>query len=276
VELRSLGLQTELIFHRFDGEVTDRGDYLLIRTPSNPNYHWGNMLMFAGPPRPGDFRRWEELFRAELGDMPHRVFGWDMPPLESAAPGPAPGDMADELLLGEVAPFLEAGFRLERTVVLTAGAVRGPPRPNSEVEVRPLRTAREWDEALELGVTCRDARYGEAGYRTYLAPKMQTYRRMQGSARGSWFGAFVDGRMVADLGIFGEGGVARFQSVKTHPDFRRRGICGTLVAAAGRYGLAELGARKLVMLADPGYHAAGIYESVGFQQTELVAGVARP
>jgi hypothetical protein len=269
MDLRSLGLRTELFFHRFQGEVLDRGEYLLIRTPSNPHYHWGNMLMFPRAPGPGDFERWEELFRAELGDMPHRVFGWDKDDKAS-------GEDAESARLGEVGPFLGAGFRLELTVVLTTRNVHDPPRVNREVTVRPLRGDDDWDGAMELAVLCRDARYGEEGYRTYLGPKMESYRRMQEAGLGCWFGAFLEHRLVADLGIFVDGDIARYQSVKTHSDFRRRGICGTAVAQAGRYALESLGAAQLVMLADPGYHAARIYESVGFRARERVAGVVRP
>jgi len=36
MKVHSLGYQTDLIFPAFDGEVIDRGDYLVIKTPSNP------------------------------------------------------------------------------------------------------------------------------------------------------------------------------------------------------------------------------------------------
>lgn len=49
----SLGYRTDLIFHRFEGEVTDRGHYLVIHTPSNPSYRWGNLLIFDAPPEAG-------------------------------------------------------------------------------------------------------------------------------------------------------------------------------------------------------------------------------
>jgi hypothetical protein len=35
-----------------------------------------------------------------------------------------------------------------------------------------------------------------------------------------------------------------------------------------RYGFDELGARTLVMVADPGYLAIRVYRSVGFSETE--------
>ena len=80
--------------------------------------------------------------------------------------------------------------------------------------------------------------------------------------------------MVSGLGLFRAGhGLARFQSVETHPDARGRGLAGTLVHHASRHGLETLGAETLVMVADPGYLAIRIYRSVGFKVTEYQAQV---
>jgi ribosomal protein S18 acetylase RimI-like enzyme len=71
-------------------------------------------------------------------------------------------------------------------------------------------------------------------------------------------------------GLFSGGGpIARYQNVETHPSVRRQGLAGTLVYRAGRYGLDTLGARALVMVADPGYAAIRIYRSVGFTDREI-------
>lgn len=78
---------------------------------------------------------------------------------------------------------------------------------------------------------------------------------------------------MGNLGVFVKDGVGRFQSVGTHPDFRRRGLCGTLVYEAARYTLEHMGAETLVMVADEEYHAAGIYELVGFRPTEHQIGM---
>ena len=67
MNIHSLGYRTDLFFPRFDGEVTDRGDYIVIRTTSNPTYHWGNFLLFSQPPAAGDLERWLRLFAAEIG-----------------------------------------------------------------------------------------------------------------------------------------------------------------------------------------------------------------
>ena len=52
MHIRSLGWRTDLIFPRFDGVVTDRGDYLVVRTPSNPGFYWGNFLLLDAPAGP--------------------------------------------------------------------------------------------------------------------------------------------------------------------------------------------------------------------------------
>jgi hypothetical protein len=42
MDLRSRGYHADLLFHRFRGEIADCGDDLVIRTPGNPRYCWGN------------------------------------------------------------------------------------------------------------------------------------------------------------------------------------------------------------------------------------------
>ena len=63
-------------------------------------------------------------------------------------------------------------------------------------------------------------------------------------------------------------GLARFQSVETHPGFRGSGLAGTLVYDVSEFGFAELEAETLVMVADPNYAAIRIYGAVGFTASE--------
>ena len=266
LNVTSLGYRTDLIFASFAGEITDRGDYLVVRTPSNPSYWWGNFLLFASPPGAGDAERWTTLFGREIGEPPtvnHMVFGWDTVNGEA----------------GEVAGFLERGFSLSREVVLTARAVVKPPKCNEAAEVRRLERDEDWAAALELGVACRDAQFEEASHRVYLSRKLADYRAMSRAGLGAWHGAFLEGRLVAGLGLFfdanaSDGAVGRFQSVETHPDFRRRGLCGRLVFEVAREALAT-SASTLVMIADEDYHAAKIYESVGFEPAERQVALER-
>jgi len=125
---------------------------------------------------------------------------------------------------------------------------------------------------LENQILCRESAFGLEGYTVFKRQQMARYRAMVRAGWGQWFGAFLDNRLVADLGLFCREGIGRFQTVGTHPDYRRRGICGTLVYQAACYGFEHLDAQTLVMIADEAYHAAKIYESVGFTPSEhLVA-----
>jgi ribosomal protein S18 acetylase RimI-like enzyme len=85
----------------------------------------------------------------------------------------------------------------------------------------------------------------------------------------AWFGAFLGGRLLAQLGVVDAGGgLVRYQDVETDPVARRRGLAGTLVWQAGRYGREVLGAGALVIVADPADAAIRLYRSCGFAETE--------
>ena len=248
--LRSPGLRSEMIFHRFNGEVIDRGAYLVVRTPDNPGFYFGNLLLFFEPPRAGSMAVWRALFAAEFADcrdVAHCTLVWD-----------AAG------MRGEVTELVAAGFEVNHSVVLRAEAVRRPAKMHGGVNVRPLASDEDWAQAKALQVACRTDAFEPVSYGIFKERQMARYREMAAAGLGHWFGAFLDGRLVGDLGLFREGALGRFQQVETHPDFFRLGICGRLVFEAARYGLEEMGLVELVMVADEHYHAARIYESAGF------------
>ena len=261
MKLRSLGHRTDLIFARYDGQVEDKGHYIAVRTPNNPTFWWGNYLIFESPPAAGDASVWLEHFRRDIGTPPetqHIAITWDS----------LNGEM------GVVEPFIEQGLEADIMTVLATETLIPPPHPNSEADFRILKSDEDWQRALELQVLSRDEDFkNEAAYRAYRIPKMQRYRAMSEDGLGAWFGAFLDGELVADLGVYKDDTLGRFQNVETHPNYRRRGLCGTLVYYAGKMALEKWNLRTLVMVADPDYHAARIYESVGFVAREQQPGL---
>lgn len=258
--IRSLGFQTDLMLRAFEGEVIEHDDYIVVRTPKNPTFRWGNFVVFRQAPRKGDLEIWREVFAREVGVpplVPHVLFGLDDP----------------EGGHGEIGAFLEAGFTVETSVVMTARSVNPPPKLNTNCVIRTLEANADWAEWLEMEMALNAAqpeseRESADGYRVYQERKAAEYRRMVEAGWGHWFGAYLDGRLAASLGLFVRDGVGRFQEVGTHPDFRRRGLCGTLVHHVALEGLQRMGAKVLVMVADPDDVAAAIYESVGFRATE--------
>ena len=117
MEPRSLGWRTDLIFARFDGEVTAHADHMVVRTPRDPTFWWGNFLLFGAAPREGDAPTWLARFEAEIAakqpDSRHITFGVDS---EAAFELPAEADAAVELQVVADAGVVEtpADYRLFR------------------------------------------------------------------------------------------------------------------------------------------------------------------
>lgn len=252
MEISSLGFRTHLMVLSLGGSVvTDRGDYVVVRTPANPTYYWGNFLLFGGP---GDVDERLAVFATEFPDAGHVAWGIDT--LDGSA--------------GDEEALKAAGFSIGRDTVMTATAVREPARPNHDVELRPMTGDDDWSQQVDLRqATFEDTDGGGAAYRVFLERLVASERTLTEQGDAVWFGAFDGGRLVSSLGLASDGGeLARFQAVGTHPDSRGRGIASTLVHHASRYGFDTLGARTLVMVADPEYLAIRLYRAVGFADTE--------
>lgn len=260
--IRSLAYRTDLMMLALEGELRLRPGYRVARLPDQPGFYWGNLLLFEGPPGPGDAQRWPALFREEFADLPavrHMTFGWDDP---QGAPG-------------HCQPFLAAGFELERSVVLVSDGPRPPPHPRPDLEVRPLASDADWEAAVACQVACRDPRHAAGPYRAFKQARMASMRGLVAAGHGVWYGAFQAGTLVGDLGIFHQHEVGRYQTVGTLPAHRRQGVCGTLVHQAAVHARAHLGVTTLVMVADPEDHAVRVYRSVGFQDRERQIGLTR-
>jgi ribosomal protein S18 acetylase RimI-like enzyme len=250
---KSLGYRTDLALRGFEGEILEREDYTVIKTQKNPSYRWGNFLLFKRPPTSADLEPWQAAFDLEHPDAQHVALGWDDPEHS-----------------GDVSGFVTAGFKFEESTVMTTQTVHTPPKHNLECQIRPLKP-HDWAQWIDLECAVNAAlpeaeRESTDGYRLFVERKAAELGRMIAAKHGNFWGAFFGGRLAASLGLFLWGDVGRFQWVATHPEFRRRGLCGTLVYAVAQHGLST--AKTLVMVADPEYVAAGIYESVGFGRSE--------
>ena len=258
MQVTSLGYLTDVALRVLEGaEVTDRGDYLVVRTPDNPGFWWGNFLLLAGWPGPGTGDGWLARFAAEFPLARHLALGLDRAGEEDAVPP----------------EFLAAGLELRRDTVLTCGTIQPPPYPNAEAEIRRLASDADWRQSAELGVRC----FGDDGSEEYQERRAAARRRLTQEGRGAWFGAFADGRLLAQLGLIGAGGgYARYQHVETDPAARRQGLAGTLVWQAGRYGREVLGAGTLVIVADPADVAIRVYRACGFADRQSQFSFERP
>lgn len=258
---RSLAFHTDLTLRRNEGSVIrqDAG-HVVICSPDNPTFWWGNFLLMPAPPQPGELRRWEELFGRTFPDADWRSFGVDTPHSDSV----------------NVSEWQAAGYEVLRDTVLTATHTVPPGRSRAasrDVQFRPVHSPADWEAAaqLRMAVNAEGPNPIEAaGYEVFVKRKLAAYRAVQAGGRGALFAAFDrSGAALSSLGIFDAGGtVARYQSVETHPAYRSRGLAGTLVHAAAEWAHMMMGTRTLVIVADPDYHAQALYERAGFSPTE--------
>ena len=255
-----LVLQTELMLMPPDTIVERHPGVLVIRSPRNPHYWWGNCLYFDAPPGPGDYVRWEEAFarhiRLAQPASRHATFSW------------SGSDM------GETAPFVAQGYRTLASIALSSTRVASYRFLTSEAEVRTL-SGSDWDDLLELMVAERDPQHPREAYAGYARQRIDEWRRRAQAGLGASFGAYVDGALVSTLGLFvepaaptGRMRLARFQEVLTAAPQRRRGLAGTLLARACALLAERHGPLQFVIVADANDTAQRLYRALGFALVE--------
>ncbi len=262
---RSLIRETDIAALPLSREVLRRDSYWVIRSPSNPEHYWGNLLLFDTPPQPGDGPAWERRFDEEFAgsDVEHRTLAWE-------GPDGALGAANDELLA--------RGYELEKTVGLRASIddLRPHPRASADVEVRALDPAGDrplWAQVIELHVIGGLAGFDPVGQRHYAEVRMHDLRELFTARGGAWFVALDGDTVAGSCGIvLVDDERARYQAVDTIESHRRKGICSRLLVDAAHTISERHGQRTFVIGADPDYHALGLYESLGFSPVERIAG----
>lgn len=241
------GLATDLAILELEGStITDHGDHLVIRTESNPSYYWGNFVILERAPAASEIPSWLERFEAEFPDAGHRAFAI----LEVDA---------------DHSGWKEHGCTVELDTALAADQLVAPPPAAADAEVRPFFTDDDWEQSVLL--LASDDETGDPEARlAFERLRAQAERQQAEAGQGRWFGAFVDGRLVSRAGIVVLGRRARYRVVLTHPDFRRRGLAGAVVHAAGEWALSQPGVEQVVIVADTDGPAINLYRSLGLRE----------
>ena len=247
------GWLTDIAVLRLSGAaIEDRGDHLVVTSPDNPGYHWGNFLLVTDPQARNDAARWVEVFRAAFPGARHVSVG----------------------LPSEPEPEPWAAFGLPVTsdeVMATTTLPAQRPAPDGYV-ISQLLAPEQWAAAAAADIA-ENARTGEqpddASYRDFTMARMRSRAEMSHRGAAAFFGAFVGDECVSNLGIVLCGDdaqgrmVARYQSVQTAFDHRRRGLAGHLVGVAASWA-AERGAQRWVIATESDNPAGRLYRSLGF------------
>ena len=251
MQVSSLGFGTDLMVRRLAGSIiTEYDDHLVVATPTNPAFWWGNFVLVRGPLAAGDAHRVRSIFDEAL---PGARLTIGLEGCEDAGPA------------GEVASL---GLETVADIVLTAALVKAPPAP-PRGRLQALHTDEDWRGLAALREAWQGPPSDDAD-RSFRALRLDEERGLVERGAASWFGAWSGDQLVSALGIVSDrAGVARYQEVETHPDHRRRGHVRHLLHLAATYAAQELAATTFVIVAEPGYHAIELYRSVGFRDTEV-------
>lgn len=260
MDVVSLGFRTDLMVRRLSGStVTDEGDHVVVRTPENPTFYWGNFLLLPEPPRDAlAAARWLDVFAKTFPEAKHVAIGVD-------------GTSGDA---GDTATFVAAGLDTEVNTVLTATELT----EGQALDCRRITTDDEWRQVGDVRVAAHSGDPQDpVEYETFVRRSVAQSRATSEAGHAAWFGAVVDDEVRASLGIVSDGsGLARYQMVETHPDFRRRGLARSLVVEAARFARTEMRAETLVIVADPDYVAIDLYRDLGFRDAERQVQLQRP
>lgn len=256
--LLPLGWRTDLDVLARSGSQLESGDgYILVRSPDNPGFHWGNFLMVTSAQLAGQPLRCLAIFHDQLPWARHVAVG---------------------LPVAVARPWQEAGWPYEWDRVLASSRPpAGRPLP-AGYTVRRLHSDDDWAGCLAAAVAehVRDGGNADAAYVDFVRGRMRSRALLTRESAGAFFAAFVGDDLVADLGIVLCGaGMARYQSVTTAPDHRRRGLASHLLAVAGQWA-ARRGAVGWVIVAEPGSAAERLYRGLGMQPAAVSGQVYRP
>jgi N-acetylglutamate synthase-like GNAT family acetyltransferase len=247
--IRNLGYKTDCIIRNFGGTIEECENYYIVRMPDNPTFYSGNSLLFRSPPNKGSFENWMEVHDKEFGlDSAHVTFGWD----------------SEER--GEVSTFEENGFSVEMDSIMHLVSL-GSVRPSLvDIEIKKIACDEDWEAVVELQLLHSEEEGISDVFRKFKSDLFKTYRKISSHSHGDWWGAFVGSKIVGNLGLYFDenNAVGRFQSIGTHPDYRKKGICSNLLWSVCRYAQEVVGVSELYICADVDSAAFRLYQGLGF------------
>lgn len=244
------------VLHLFGSTIEEQPDHLVVRTPTNPDFHWGNFILVTDAARTGQAEHWLQVFADAHPAADWAAIGLISPPSDASAWTSQGLDVeVDEALSTDECPTgtpLAAGYQARRLADSDWERL-------VDVELRDNQVSGDYDPAThERFVRVHTRTLMEASQRDALA----------------YFGVFQGEELVASLGIVVCGRQARYQSVATNAAHRRRGLAGHLLGVAAQWAAAQ-GCDQWVIVTEATNPAGRLYRSVGFERDVDTASVYR-
>lgn len=241
------GWATDLAILEHSGSIVEElGDHMVIRSPKNPDFHWGNCLFVTDEDRVNDAAAWVTTFRDAFPEADWVAIGLIRMPDDQDA-------------------WTEQGVELEVEEVLTTSTLPPQTPLPDGYTVRPLG-GRDWELSVARAVAenLRTGEYEAQSQERFLKAQAKVQRELSETNVGARFGAFDGDLLVAELGIVRCGTTARYQSVGTEDAHRRRGLASHLLGVAARWA-ADQGCDRWVIVTEATNPAGRVYRSLGFE-----------
>lgn len=231
--------------------IEDRGDHLVVRSPHNPGYHWGNFVLVTDPHAVDHADRWIAAFDAEFPDADHLSIG-------------LPGEPGR-------GPWAAREVQVEAELVLTSGAPVPTTAEPAGYRSHPIESPDEWAAvvAMDLAELTADGQPDTDATRLFRQRRAATRSALVDRGVAAFFGASTPAGLVAQLGIvlcgpIGEARqVARFQHVGTLAEHRGQGLASHLLGVAAQWA-GHRGADRWEIHVDAGTAAHRLYTALGF------------
>ena len=241
-------LRTDIHLASLLGERDEREDFFVVQTPENPGFFYGNLLVLKDEPKV--IEPWIATFEEVIGaEKVHRCIAWSGEPL------------APEL----VREAERLGLEVEGA---TEMFMKVAPPIKGEWVVRPIDLDRDWAASVQLSIDSDVAEQeGDESFHLFKDRLRETRRRWIQRGLATWWGAFDGERLVGQCGMVQCEELGRYQAVETHPDWRRRGVCASLIATVAHDALHRLGCERLILVAEVDGPALELYKRLGFTET---------
>jgi GNAT superfamily N-acetyltransferase len=243
-----LGWATDIaVLELMGSTVQDRGDHLIVRTPQNPLFHWGNCIFVTDPDAVGDAARWVGAFASAVPEADWVAIGLARMPADASE-------------------WTRRGIELELDDVLATAALPRQTAPPDGYRVNALRTQEDWEQFVRRDLDYNDqtGQYDRQAHERFARARAQAYRALSERADAMFVGAFDGDRLVGELGIVRCGQTARYQTVGTDPAHRGHGICSHLLGAAAG-ATTGWGAQRWVIVTGATNPAGRVYRRAGFE-----------
>jgi GNAT superfamily N-acetyltransferase len=252
------GWATDLAILTLSGSVIeDCGDHLVVRSPHNPDYHWGNCLFVTDEGDENNPDRWVAAFNSAFPEADWIAMGLMRMPDDPDAWTAHELDLElDEVLSNDTLP--------PRT-----------PAP-SGYTIRRL-AGDDWERSVarELAENRRTGEFEAQAHERFARAQAQTQRDFSEREVGARFGAFAGDELVAELGIVRCGTTARYQSVASEEEHRRQGLASHLLGVAAEWA-SHRGCDRWVIVTEAANPAGRVYRRAGFRPDTAIVTAYRP